>query len=631
MVVTILRVVLFLFVWTAIANDSCSELYYKVLDTKSSKARKASIYAKNFNHDLVFDSMKSMNSEERLNFLTLLKNEIKNDEQFVNNFTHILNESVKRDFVSFNSAKSLFTEFDVGNFTFAVNLGEKRFTSFLKVSPEKEKIIRNLLSESRLPKEVLEDLKNKFRSSVLSETEISTAIKNGMRLETQFEAEITGEYLDFLSIQNASKRKSGIANIKNIYNKNFIPNAYKPGMLRSLDEEFLIIRQKSEAYHGKRVDENLRVILLENNPELKKEVTELYSQMNRFSKNKNLQIEKAIEEKFAKENIPPGAKERAYRQAKEESEIYRNMRNGCSSGKSNPRLDKAKKKFARFKMGLGFVTTPYFYWMKNKDKLGEDPDWWTKLGWEWSITMAFTFVGSKIMTNSNTSIMGKYWEGLWKFAAIDIVNTSGYQYFANRDGFVKLRRSGVGTFLMEDMLGYPPSERKTKLENEYERIISSPDFDQQIKLLVGRIEAHQDDLNFKNLLDDWFSLAPDINSIDTDKLTLEDLQSEEGKEMLMEMLAEDIYLKNMGTGMPVNNFALMQSGSEGVDRWMFNRLKAFPTDAKRVAIDMAIFKLMCHEPFGPVGTFGAALAITFADRYLFGDLTYSLRREWINQ
>ena len=110
-----------------------------------------------------------------------------------------------------------------------------------------------------------------------------------------------------------------------------------------------------------------------------------------------------------------------------------------------------------------------------------------------------------------------------------------------------------------------------------------------------------------------------------DKITQEDLETAEGEEMMMELLAERMYLQNMG------EWPIFQTGNKGADRWAFYRARNVVWDLKGIALNLAIFQIMCREPLGKVGSWGLILGLVLGDQFYSGDLSYGARREAINQ
>ena len=167
--------------------------------------------------------------------------------------------------------------------------------------------------------------------------------------------------------------------------------------------------------------------------------------------------------------------------------------------------------------------------------------------------------------------------------------------------------------------------KESEIEKEFDKLKKSPSFEKDVKELFAVLEQRSKDRNVKNFLDDYFNLSVYDSSLDPEKITQEDLESEEAREMMIELLAERMYLDNMG------NVPLFQTGNKGADRWAFYRTMGIATSVKGLLLDLAIFRVLCTEPLGPIGSWGLALGIVFSDKYIMGDFTYQFRRDAINQ
>ena len=77
--------------------------------------------------------------------------------------------------------------------------------------------------------------------------------------------------------------------------------------------------------------------------------------------------------------------------------------------------------------------------------------------------------------------------------------------------------------------------------------------------------------------------------------------------------------------------AIFQTGNRGLDRWSFYRTRNVLWDMKGLALNLAIFQIMCREPLGKIGSWGLILGLVFGESMLSNDLTYEKRRDAINQ
>ena len=167
--------------------------------------------------------------------------------------------------------------------------------------------------------------------------------------------------------------------------------------------------------------------------------------------------------------------------------------------------------------------------------------------------------------------------------------------------------------------------RPSVIEEELEQLKKSPTFDQDVKELLGFLDEKSKLANTKNLLDRYFNLSTYSSLDDEFKITQEDLETEEGREVMLELLAERMYLANMG------ELPLLQTGNKGADRWAFYRARNVLFDIKAMALNIAMFEIMCREPLGKVGSWGLVLGLLVGDWVVTGDWTYGMRREAINQ
>lgn len=244
-----------------------------------------------------------------------------------------------------------------------------------------------------------------------------------------------------------------------------------------------------------------------------------------------------------------------------------------------------------------------------------DPYWFERMGYEWAIGLAFTVVGNKIVTNSSTSFFRKYLEGYAKFSVLDGVNAYGYDALFGKHSYIRYFQQ---IYKGKDL---EPSE----IEKEFEKLKNSPTFEEDFAALMAYVEEKSKENNTKNFLDKHFNLSTYSSLDDEFRITQEDLETAEAQEVIMELLAERMYLQNMG------NWPIFQTGNTGADRWSFYRVRNIIWDMKGLAVNLAIFQIMCREPLGKIGSWGLILALYFGDTMFSGDLTYGMRRDAINQ
>jgi hypothetical protein len=483
----------------------------------------------------------------------------------------------------------------------------------VNITPEKLSVVKSFVKSQ---KDLSDFYKSEYIKALLqsnrSHEDIAFAIDHGMKLRGNAkDLEQFKKYLEFLDNAKEHHINKGLQDIEKIYQysyKSKLPyNPYLP-----IYKRFLAQSMKVEKYQAKRIREIERGLKLQHKNGLIDEIDEAVQREANGIKvhvAEKLRFRKKIDEM----EIPSAMKQRAAMQAKHEANIYRRMLNGCNSGNSQ-RIESAAKKFSRFKFALALGVSPAFYIVKNKDKMESDQFFWEKLGHEVAMGVLFTWVGNKIFTNTKSTFWGKYWEGQWKFGPLSYLEAYSYEELF-----------GTNSYMTHIQALYKDNSVKTKVEEEYEKLINSPTFDKDVKEMISYLEEQSKKRNTINFLDKYFNLTT-YSSVDDDfRITQEDLESEEAREMMMELIAERIYLENMG------QWAFFQTGRKDTDRTLFYRARSLVWDIKGLALNLAIFEMMCREPFGKIGSWGAILALVFGDQYLTNDLTYGYRREMINQ
>lgn len=487
---------------------------------------------------------------------------------------------------------------------------------FMRSSPEtmnREAAIRKLVRDSKLSSDMALEYEAAIRQSMLTHEHLEYALEIGVKLRSDMASlERFKEYLVYLDYLPDYRLKKALTHIDKIYAygddaRFFVPSAALPP-----HKQFISQRYKIREYRQRRLKAIETEIKLEENQKLATRLDELIE--------KQRGGEAVVEEinrvrsQIASQEISPVLKARALTRAKTEASIFRKLVNGCNGGGS-ARLASAKKKFKRFKLALSLGGTPFFYLTRNWDKKDEDPYFWEKLGQEMAISIIFTVVGNRIVTNTNQSFWKRYLSGYLQYTLLDIPTTYSYDFLFGDKAYIRFVQQVYGA-------GEVP---QNLVERELDKLKASPTFDDDIKELLAFLEEHSKMKNTKNLLDELFNLSAYSSLDDEFRITQEDLETEEAREVMLELLAEKLYLANMG------DWPIFQTGNRGMDRWGFYRTRAIAWDVKSLALNLAIFELMCREPFGKVGSWGAVLSLVVADWMISGKVTYNWRREAINQ
>jgi hypothetical protein len=522
---------------------------------------------------------------EKLKVLSDLKSLVHKDQDFVNSLSDISNLMLKKKLISQKDIESVLlnnSDLSMANFYFSKTT--KKVFGKINVDPNKSALVEQFVFAHEMSNSLKKEYIDILMFSNRSADEIQDAISSGLKLRAD-KASLNQfrEYMYFIDPLTSSKAKKALNAIDDIYDSSKAGAKLKLKPKKSYSEKFLLQQSKLRRYEQKRV----------------------------------VKWEKTLKE-MDNGKLTSHAKKRARQKAAGEKKIFSRLLNGCN-GKGGKSLASAKKKFKRFKIGLSLVGTPTFYYLKNKDKLDKnsenyDPYWFERLGYEMGISLLFTAVANKIVTNTSSSFWSKYLVGYAQFSSLDAVNAYGYDLMFGKTGYAsylqKIYRDDIG---------------QTPLEKEFEKIKSSPTFNDDIKAMYAFLEKRSEDKNLKNFLNKYLNLNTYKSGMDPNKITQEDLETEEGKEMMMELLAEKMYAENMG------NWEAFQSGNTGMDRWLFYRVRNIAWDMKGLLMNLAIFQIMCKEPLGKVGSWGLILSMVVANEMLSGDFTYKYRREAINQ
>lgn len=585
------------------------------LPASMSGSNKINLWDQLFDTEAFADNIAKIKTQpKRLVVLKELIALVDRDKVFTDNLAEVATILFERKILTKFDLERLFIKADFEHARFFFSDKTKKLTSQVNIDQVKVDVIERLINSSELSVSRANEYRNILLQSNRTAQEIELAISSGMILHnsdkhlTQFR-----EYFDYLNVMQKHKVNKALSGIEKIYDFGYRHSVITISSVLPPYKQFLVQRSKTLSYEQRRYKQILKELKLSERTQLTEEIQEL---ARREARGQMISAKEArrLERRLDSVELSESLKKRARRQAYGEKEIFRKLLNGCGGG-DNPRVKLAAKKFKNFKVGLALTTTPLFYIMKNWDKREKDPYFWEKLGYEMVTGLAFTFVANKIMTNSNTSFLRKYVEGYVKFGIMDgVINGIGYE-----------QMFGANEHIRYFQRLYRPDVPESDLDRELKELMASPTFEKDVKELMSYLEEQSKRVNLKNWLENLFGYGG-YNDIDGEfKISQEDLESPEAKEMMMELLAERMYLENMGS------WPILQSGNSGADRWMFFRMRNVVWDIKRVAVNLAIFQVMCREPFGKIGSWLAVLSIVVGDSMLSGNLSYGLRREAINQ
>lgn len=600
--------------------NPCEIAFVKLLNGKiPAQARgdaTLNLWDERFNPESIISTIKDLPTKDaRINFLKDLKKLVHKDQDFVTNLSSTVNLMLERKLIGASDVKKLFVTVQNSKATFFYSTRQRALTGKLNVDFDKASAVDELINKFTLSKNLKKDYKDLFLSSNRTADEIEVALKNGLKLRNDAKSfEQLKLYMEFLDNSKANTVKKGLKQIEKIYNYNYKHTYSIVDQVLPVHKKFLAQKSRINAFETRRIQEIEQGFKTQMNTKYTKQLDDLLARKKAGEKISKSELA-AVKKKIRESKLSKGLKKRALSQAKGEKSIFRKLMSGCGSG-SSKRLDSARKKFMQFKFGVGLAGTPLFYWMKNKDKMETDEYWYEKLGYEWATSIIYSYAGGKIVTGKNSSFWGKYLKGFFGFRAMDAGSALAYdQLFGKNQQIQQIQKLYKGE----------SKERPiTELEKEFNELMKSPSFASDVKGLLAYLEEKSSQVNTKYYLDKFFNLGT-YSSLESNKITQEDLETEEGKEMMMELLAERMYLQNMG------DWPIFQTGNHGADRWSFYAARATFWDIKSLAFNLMLFQIMCKEPLGKVGSWGLVLALYLGDQYVSGDLTYGYRREAINQ
>ena len=531
---------------------------------------------------LIWQTSLHKNKKERLELLLDLTRFIHRDQTYVNNVALFATEMIKHGLLSEATIKRKFLSIPYENARFFYSKTLKKVTGVVKVDPKVERYLKQNLQYQNVSNELRKEYMDILLASDLTLAQLKVAFGGGMKLHnSEKHMHMFRKYIEFLTQSKDRKIVSGLKRVNKIYKFNYRHRMYTLDPLLPADKQFLAQESRLLNFEQRRVRE--------------------------------------LETFYKKENggsLSSLMRTRAETQARGERGILRGMLNGCNSGKSQ-RVDEVSKTFMQIKMALGAGLTPVAYGIKNRETMDTDPFWWDKLGHELIMSIALAYAAGKIYGNPNDSMFKKYARTMIYEAFIDAPNAISYDALFGRNSYM--------THIHSMLSG---SDDKTELQKKFQELKKRPDLQSALTSLLDYLDAASKERSLKNEVNKVLKLSAYLKygkDIDPSKVRAEDLESGEMRQVLMELLAEKLYLDNMG------GLIHMQSGNHGVDRWLFNRTRDTVWNVKGMMRNIMIFQFLCRQPFGKAGSVAAAMSVQIFDTFFLGGMSYGLRREWINQ
>jgi hypothetical protein len=253
-------------------------------------------------------------------------------------------------------------------------------------------------------------------------------------------------------------------------------------------------------------------------------------------------------------------------------------------------------------MGIGVASSMGAYTYQNWDR-DIDGVWIGKLGYETTFNIFSSYISSKIVSNPATTAFVK---SLQKYAlsrGTGLVDMFAYSWLF-----------GVQENETQERL----NQLMANLENE------SPGAREEILALSKSWQERGAYEKFKEeLLGQLPSLLENEKDPDFDEILGGDLSDPETQELLMAMVAVELYQERKGD--------LISLGDAGVDRYAFHAAFGLLMLPRDMIVTKIIYDTLCMGQLRPKLALVKALSIFLANRLSGDQLYYWARRESVNQ
>jgi hypothetical protein len=226
----------------------------------------------------------------------------------------------------------------------------------------------------------------------------------------------------------------------------------------------------------------------------------------------------------------------------------------------------------------------------------KDFEWFAKIGTEIGVGILLNYFGAKFQANQDTGFFSKIWKSYIFQAGSDVVITP----------------------VWDQLFGMKESD----VEKRIEELKLAPDFEERVKKLYRFLDESKVFDQVSDKFKEYFSNESNSESINLDTITPEDLDSEEVREMILELMAKELYEEESGE--------LIVTGNQMIDRYAFYRAYSVMTVPRGIVVSLAIFRVLCTS-VNPVQGVASAVGILLADRLIMRPIDYKVREWAINQ
>lgn len=381
--------------------------------------------------------------------------------------------------------------------------------------------------------------------------------------------------------------------LKTIYLENDFPLEMGEKVLKSLTPD-LVKSNNHESYYSffkylKNKPLPLQKKLINSideifNPESSNlEIKKFQKLQNKFSNFERRQKEKLFNEMKNKDALSKSIIEV---KAKNQRKIYEHLYHSCANKETNTNMQIASRKLNMIKQVISNASSILGYTTANWNK-EKNLDWFSRLGYEIGMTTATGFISATVNRKKYDDIFKQSLANYTTYGVIDIVDTNLYNFVFNNN---------------------------SKIEEQFNQIKNSPDWKNDISDLEQFLKNSNIENHFYQRMTSYFGNSDQ----DLDKITLKDLESEEVKELILEMIALKLYEESQ-------DGAIIQTGSSPLDYYTYNRIFGVIAAPKAVLLGNYLTKVLCMSKLNPTLAYFQVLSLYTLDSILTDQLYYNGR------
>jgi hypothetical protein len=297
--------------------------------------------------------------------------------------------------------------------------------------------------------------------------------------------------------------------------------------------------------------------------------------------------------KMNKGELSEQLENRAKAEARAKAKSYDDLLRSCKNRDDvEPHAAEAEKKFTKFILTFSTISTIGGFAVTHTDE--ENMTTWSKkLAYELGISVTFSWLQAKVAVRPEYSFMKKAGINFGASTGLDVIDSSIYDYlFSNEEE-------------KEEVKKYAQTEEGKKYISE----------------LTNYLETKQVDTAFANRFEEFYDLREGAGP--SDKINLKDLESQEQRDDILKYVNGKMHQEGMSQW--------IDTGSAGIDRFIFHRGWDLISIPKSIVVSMAMYRLFCMAPINPQKAKLLAASIMIADELYESFVFYYTRKGAINQ